>query len=525
MLIIVAISGIGQRFIDAGYSTPKPLIKVTNEKTIIEFVINQFSINGNFSEDDKFYFVCSNTILNDTNIKELLTKLVPNSRFFGIEQHKLGPVYSISKIFNELEELNDIIVSYCDYGTIWDYNKFKNYIKNGNFDGVIPYYTGFHPHMLGTDHYAYALDELVQINGEYKNILLEINEKTPYKKNKLEEKSSNGCYYFKNTSIIKKYFIELMDNNISIKGEYYVSLVYNLMVKNRLTVGLFEIDKMLQFGTPKDLRDYQKWYDLRYYMNSKENKNTTLILPMAGYGSRFNMFNYPKPLLDINNKPMFVQAVLDLPITTKKIFICREEHEKQYNISNIVNTHFGKDSEVEVHTLKEVTDGQACTVNTIRSDELYNNSILISACDNGIIYSKDVFEYLKNDPDIDVIIFGFKNNQSANKNPEMYAWLELEENNTIKKVHCKIYPFNDEPSNHYAIVGTMYFKKGKYFFDNYDELIKKNIKVNGEFYVDSVINECINNKLNVKLIQTSYICWGTSNDYLTYKYWNELFTK
>ena len=41
MKIIIPMSGIGKRFVEAGYKDPKPLIKVEN-KTIIEHVINLF---------------------------------------------------------------------------------------------------------------------------------------------------------------------------------------------------------------------------------------------------------------------------------------------------------------------------------------------------------------------------------------------------------------------------------------------------------------------------------------------------
>ncbi len=41
MQLVIPMSGIGQRFIKAGYTTPKPLIKVEN-KTIINHVYNMF---------------------------------------------------------------------------------------------------------------------------------------------------------------------------------------------------------------------------------------------------------------------------------------------------------------------------------------------------------------------------------------------------------------------------------------------------------------------------------------------------
>ena len=57
---------------------------------------------------------------------------------------------------------------------------------------------------------------------------------------------------------------------------------------------------------------------------------------------------------------------------------------------------------------------------------------------------------------------------------------------------------------------------------NYEE----NIRTNGEFYVDDVLNQNIKNGLKVKVFEVkNYICWGTPNDYLTYNYWKDFFNK
>ena len=52
MQIIIPMSGVGQRFLDAGYKTPKPLIKVDG-KTIIEHVCNLFPKESNY------IFICN----------------------------------------------------------------------------------------------------------------------------------------------------------------------------------------------------------------------------------------------------------------------------------------------------------------------------------------------------------------------------------------------------------------------------------------------------------------------------------
>jgi bifunctional N-acetylglucosamine-1-phosphate-uridyltransferase/glucosamine-1-phosphate-acetyltransferase GlmU-like protein len=72
----------------------------------------------------------------------------------------------------------------------------------------------------------------------------------------------------------------------------------------------------------------------------------------------------------------------------------------------------------------------------------------------------------------------------------------------------------------------MFFRKGKYFIDGFQKNIQDNIRTNGEFYVDDVLNQNIKDGLKVKVFEVeNYICWGTPNDYKTYNYWKEYFKK
>jgi hypothetical protein len=47
------------------------------------------------------------------------------------------------------------------------------------------------------------------------------------------------------------------------------------------------------------------------------------------------------------------------------------------------------------------------------------------------------------------------------------------------------------------IVGTFYFRKVKYFNTVLENLVEKDIRVNGEFYFDSLVNELIKMSLTV----------------------------
>ncbi len=244
MQIIIPMSGIGKRFLDAGYKDPKPLIDVDG-MPIIEHVVNLFPGEHNF------IFICNQDHLDQTNMREILQRIAPDGKIIAIPPHKKGPVYAVSKIFDEINDNDEVIVNYCDFGTHWDYQDFLQYVRAFDADGAIPSYRGYHPHMLGCTNYAFIKDE--------NQWLVEIKEKEPFTNNRMNEFASNGTYYFKRGSYVKKYFQQLMDDNINLNGEFYVSLVYNMLKRDGLKTFVYEIQHMLQWGTPEDVEEYSMW--------------------------------------------------------------------------------------------------------------------------------------------------------------------------------------------------------------------------------------------------------------------------
>ena len=512
--LIIPMSGIGKRFIDAGYEKTKSLIDVDGYP-IIKHVVDLFP------GVKDVIFICNDIHLKQTNMRKVLNDISPNCRIFEVANNTKGPINAIHQIFDFIDDNKQTIVSYCDYGTYWNFENFISYVNEKNFDGAIPCYTGFHPHMLGSDNYAFCKENNME--------LIQIKEKEPFTDNKMNEYASNGTYYFKSGNLLKEYSQKLIDLDININGEYYVSLLYNLLVNDGLKVGIFEIENMLQWGTPYDLENYKGWS--KYFSNInlpqikiKNPPNTTLILPMAGKGSRFTEEGYdlPKPLLDVDGLPMILQAVDCLPESDNNVFICLQDHIDDFGIDKTLKNHF---LNTDIISINETTEGQACTCEIGIEETNINleNPILISACDNGVFYDRKKYLELLNDESIDVIVWTFRNNQASKTNPNAYAWLDVDENDNIKHVSCKKFIYENPLITH-AIIGTMFFRKGTYFMEGLQKNYNENIRTNGEFYVDDVLNQNIKDGLKVKVFEVeNYICWGTPNDYKTYNYWNKYF--
>lgn len=250
----------------------------------------------------------------------------------------------------------------------------------------------------------------------------------------------------------------------------------------------------------------------------------TNLIPMAGAGARFSNQGYstPKPLIEFSGKPMIILASESLPPAQKWIFICRKETVDDHHIDRLLKDAYPNS---EIISIDYLTKGQASTCLLGEASIHKEEPLLIGACDNTTLWDKNRYNALTADNEVDALIWTFRNNAAAKRNPKMYGWVAVDDDSNALRVSCKV-PISDNPVKDYAIIGTFYFRKASYFFDAARNMIKKNRRINNEFYVDEAMNEVIEAGLKVKVFEVDkYICWGTPDDLRVYNYWESYFKK
>jgi bifunctional N-acetylglucosamine-1-phosphate-uridyltransferase/glucosamine-1-phosphate-acetyltransferase GlmU-like protein len=94
--------------------------------------------------------------------------------------------------------------------------------------------------------------------------------------------------------------------------------------------------------------------------------------------------------------------------------------------------------------------------------------------------------------------------------PEAYSWVNCDEDGNVSSVDVK--KFNGtNPVNEFAITGTMFFRNKKVFSNSLESLYKNNTRVNGEFYVDSMLNEAISLGYKVKNFEIDNYLFAKKN--------------
>lgn len=510
-------SGFGERFRRAGYEVPKPLIEI-EDKPIIAHVIDMFPGEQNF------IFICNQAHLDEAGyrMETILKAYCPTGRIVGIAPHKLGPVHAVRQVEHLLDPTQPVVVNYCDFTCYWDWQHFKQFVKDTACSGAIPAYKGFHPHTLGTTNYAY----LREINGWVQDI----QEKKPYTDNRMEEFASSGTYYFASAKIMSEAFRITMAQNLQVNGEYYVSLAYKPLLAADNPITVYPLQHFMQWGTPEDVAEYNNWSSVFKRLIVSENVPTpkgSLVIPMAGLGQRFinEGYSVTKPLIPVSGQPMVVQATHDLPAACHHVFVLRSDMSGYRDIAGQLKQDY---PQAIIETITDVTEGQACTAliglkaleGTVSSKL---EPITFGACDNGALYDANAFQKLADNPDVDVIVWGARGYANAIRHPNMFGWIDVE-NGRIRKISVK--KALRSPETDPIVIGTFTFRRAEDFRRVVEHLIARDGRINNEFYIDSCINDAIELGLSCYLFEVDhYLCWGTPNDLHTFEYWQSCFHK
>ncbi len=249
-----------------------------------------------------------------------------------------------------------------------------------------------------------------------------------------------------------------------------------------------------------------------------------IVVPMAGLGRRFSEAGYrlPKPLIPIDGRPMVVRAVQDLPTAQRYVFVCHPDHAIAFPLAATLSEYF---PDCHVVLTPGLTDGQACTVRLAGSALHADQPVLVTACDNTHLYSGSRFAKLTGSGGPDCLIWTYRRDPRVLINPRWYGWVQADEGGNVNRVSVKV-PISDQPMQNHAITGCFWFRSAKLLNAAIDSLVTRNIRVNGEFYLDSVPGVLLEWGCAVEVFEVDkYIGWGTPDDLEEYQRWRQYFVQ
>ena len=240
--IIMPMAGEGSRFKQVGINTPKPLIKANG---VPFFVRALSSVKDSFDLSEvKVTCIIQEKHDTDHTLSNGIIHELPFANIITLPKVTNGAVETCLSALPFLIEDNDaILIMDCDLE--WHCYNYTKSIKClleddcNTVGGMLLSFNSDNPR------YSYALAD--------GNIVKETAEKKVISNNALV-----GAYFFNTTEDFLFAADKLMsENKLSDVKEYYVSLLYNYLIKDGRTVILHKVDSLYSFGTPEELYEYE----------------------------------------------------------------------------------------------------------------------------------------------------------------------------------------------------------------------------------------------------------------------------
>lgn len=212
-----------------------------------------------------------------------------------------------------------------------------------------------------------------------------------------------------------------------------------------------------------------------------------ILIPLAGRGLRtLDYDKAPKPLIEVCGKTLIEWSVSTLNIPGQYIFITRKYEDIQWNtkLNNVLHSITKMPIILEIDY---VTEGPACSA--LIAKRIINNDepLIITNSDQILKWNSSLFVAAINKNDFDGLV------TTWDKISTTESFIELDENGYGIKLKEK------EIISNYPLNGIHFWKKGRYFVESAEEMIKQNRRSsNGEFYISESYNVLIENGYKIK---------------------------
>jgi NDP-sugar pyrophosphorylase family protein len=363
--------------------------------------------------------------------------------------------------------------------------------------------------MVRSTKFAYVSGEGNHVNA--------IQEKQPYTSNPMSERASSGTYGFSSGGLMLDAIHRQIERKIDLAGEFYTSLTYVPLLEDGLDIRSFNIESFFQWGTPEDLKDFLQVYESFESMGRKsteiESNNSTVLLA-AGNGARFSNAGYttPKASLPLSGKPAWLQVLNTVRGTGKAVTVCR---------GSVIDTTLAS-SHSEVIELNSVTQGQAESARIgIERISAKSEPVVIASCD-ALFPAGHVNNLIGMNTDL--VVWVCNSTAKSDLFPEQFSWVKVDQNFRVIDLRLKANPSKD--GNWFVMSGTFTFKDTEIANSYISEIIDRDIRVNGEFYVDSAVQIAIERgEIVMADLRSDFIGIGTPEEYETFHYWQRTFHK
>jgi dTDP-glucose pyrophosphorylase len=263
-------AGLGQRFRQAGYTLPKPLIPLSGVPMVVRAV-------QDLPAAERITFLVHSDHVREHAIDRALTDWFPHARVVATPGLTAGQACTVRLSSAVVAWDEEVLVAACDNTHLYDAAKFAALRLDPTIDAIIWTYRRDERVLIKPTAHGWVQCRPPQCEKAAVGTrsvtatccdVAAVSCKRPISDRPMEDHAITGCFWFRRAGRLYEAIDELVASNQRVNGEFYLDQVPNIYVQGGLRVVVFEVEKYIGWGTPHDLEDYRAWE--RYFARRAE---------------------------------------------------------------------------------------------------------------------------------------------------------------------------------------------------------------------------------------------------------------
>jgi NDP-sugar pyrophosphorylase family protein len=266
-VLLLPMVGLGSRFQNEGYDTPKPLIPVSGLPMGVQAL-------NDLPQAESQRFVLRNEMQGLDQLKIELKKTTIKSDFVLLDHMTDGQASTCEEGLMGMDRELPVTIAACDNGMLYNPDNFKELMQDESIDIIVWGAKSYPGAIRSPNFYGW-------INADVKtNSIRNVSVKVPLD-NPKSDPIIVGAFTFKRLGDFLDAVERMKERKGLVNGEYYVDMAINDAIALGKSCQLFEVDKYICWGTPNDLKTFEywqscfhKWHSHPYRMENDKNFTT-----------------------------------------------------------------------------------------------------------------------------------------------------------------------------------------------------------------------------------------------------------
>jgi dTDP-glucose pyrophosphorylase len=243
--IVLPMAGQGQRFTDAGYALPKPLLPVAGVPMVVRAVMD-------LPQATRVILLVRTEHIQRFGLDREVLRHLPHAVVVPVERLTDGQACTVRLAADHLDLAAPVIVGACDNTHLYDMGDHAKRLNSA--DALVWTYRGEPRVRLKPTAYGW-----VRCDANDPRRVNSVSCKIPISETPINDHAVSGFFSFRSARLMIDAIDRMVAADTRVNGEFYMDTVPNVLIADGRQVEVFEVEKYIGWGTPADYEDFLKW--------------------------------------------------------------------------------------------------------------------------------------------------------------------------------------------------------------------------------------------------------------------------